>query len=206
MAIWNAPDDVPDHVGRACRAALGCLAAQRNLRGEDGQTLFPTFTPIGLHVARAVVGNIGSAERLQYTAIGGAVNLASRVEGLNKVYGTAILATGDIVARADDGFLFRPADRASPAGTSQPVELFELAGELGAGKALPLPPGLEAEIAGWTAALALYRARDWTGAAKAFSVHRAKSSRVRLCDLYLKRCADLALRPPPDDWNGIEAF
>ena len=91
MVFWNAPNPQPDHVERACRAVLAGKKANEQLNIQfESEGLPPFITRFGIHVAEAVVGNLGSAERMEYTALGTAVNLASRLEGLNKQYGTTI--------------------------------------------------------------------------------------------------------------------
>jgi adenylate cyclase len=198
MAIWNAPGEVADHAAAACRGALACHAAEAALNAHGAGAIFPTRTRIGLHADRVVVGNVGSADRLQYTAIGGAVNLASRVEGLNKVYGTSILATQAVVDRASGGFVFREVDLVSPAGTSRPVSLYELLGVAG-----DVPAPVLREVHAWTAALARFRARDWAGAAAAFAAIRGDGGHHRLATLYLDRCASFASSPPGEGWDGV---
>jgi adenylate cyclase len=126
MAIWNAPEEDPDHAGHACRAALACRAAGKSLDATSQSKLFPVRTRFGLHCDRVVVGNVGSTGRFQYTALGGAVNLASRIEGLNKVYATDILVTQNVVDRTGGRFVFRSVDRVSPAGNSVPIEIYEI--------------------------------------------------------------------------------
>jgi adenylate cyclase len=198
MAIWNAPGAVADHAAAACRGALACHAAEAALNAQGDGAIFPVRTRIGLHCDRVVVGNVGSPDRLQFTAIGGAVNLASRVEGMNKVYGTAILATGAVVERAGAGFVFREVDLVSPAGTTRPVALYELVGAAGQVAAAVLR-----DLDAWHAALALYRARDWAAAAAGFAALQGGPAGARLVALYLDRCARLAAAPPGDGWTGV---
>ena len=94
MAIWNAPADDPDHAANACAAALAFQRANAQLNAEFEQEGWPAYRRrIGLHSGEAVVGNIGSEDRMNYTALGATVNLAARLEGLNKNYGTAILVS-----------------------------------------------------------------------------------------------------------------
>ena len=115
MAIWNAPERDDDHVTNACRAVLACRAASERLNGDLAANNWPIMpTRFGLHTGPAVVGNVGSLERMQYTALGANVNLASRLEALNKRYGTQILVTEAIEGRVRDRFLFRPLETVVP--------------------------------------------------------------------------------------------
>ena len=140
MAFWNAPRPDENHAENACLAALGCLRANRAIDdalAEAGQPPMPTR--FGLHTGEVVVGNVGSSDRMQYTALGSNVNLASRVESLNKQYGTQALVTGAVERIARHRFVFRQVDLAIPSGLSEPIALFELIGARDPGIALRLP-------------------------------------------------------------------
>jgi len=131
MALWNAPADDPDHTANACRAVLACLAANDALNKEFRREGWPPYdTRYGLHVGDAVVGNVGSSDRMNYTALGATVNLASRLEGLNKNYGTRVLVSAAVRARVSHAFLFRSVDSITPKGFAEPIEVSELRGEL----------------------------------------------------------------------------
>ncbi|KJC48469.1 adenylate cyclase [Bradyrhizobium sp. LTSP849] len=131
MAFWNAPADDPDHVVHGCRAILACLAANEALNKEFRREGWPPYdTRFGLHVGDAVVGNIGSSDRMNYTALGATINLASRLEGLNKNYGTRVLVSAAVRARAGHAFLFRSVDTIRPKGFAEAIEVSELRGEL----------------------------------------------------------------------------
>jgi adenylate cyclase len=131
MVFWNAPDPQPDHVARACRAALAAKAAGERLNAAfEAEGLEPFFTRFGIHVGEAVVGNVGSTERMNYTALGNTVNLAARLEGLNKQTGTAILASEDVVMRVREQFAFRALDAVVAKGMSKETRIFELVGAL----------------------------------------------------------------------------
>ena len=167
MALWSAPMNNPDHALAACRAVLQCRAASVQLnaefaaRGHD-----PVVTHFGLHSGEVVIGNVGSADRMQYTAPAAEVNVASRVEGLNKHYGTQIIATGAVEKRARQRFLFRPLDLVVPAGTSQVVPLFELVGALDdQGGA---PAAVREACVQWRQAIESYRRRHWREAGARF--------------------------------------
>jgi adenylate cyclase len=127
MVFWNAPNPQPDHVDRACRAVLLGKKASEQLNKEFEAEGLPSFiTRFGIHVAEAVVGNLGSAERMEYTALGTAVNLASRLEGLNKQYGTAILVSEQVYQRAHDRFTFRSIDTVVAKGMTTQTRVYEL--------------------------------------------------------------------------------
>jgi len=131
MAFWNAPADDPDHTVNACRAILACLAANEALNKEFRREGWPPYdTRFGLHVGVAVVGNIGSSDRMNYTALGATINLASRLEGLNKNYGTRVLVSAAVRASVGDRFLFRSVDSITPKGFADAIEVSELRGEL----------------------------------------------------------------------------
>jgi adenylate cyclase len=131
MAFWNAPLDESDHTESACKAVLACIRANAELNGIFQTENWPPYeTRFGLHVGEAVVGNIGSNDRMNYTALGATVNLASRLEGLNKNYGTRVLTSLAVRHRVNDKFLFRTVDSINPKGFGEPVEINELRGEL----------------------------------------------------------------------------
>jgi adenylate cyclase len=129
MVFWNAPRPQPDHVERACRAALAAKSASESLNEEfTAEGLAPFDIRIGIHVGEAVVGNIGSAERMEYTALGTTVNLASRLEGLNKDYGTSILVSKAVRDRVHDKFEFKPIASVIAKGMSRPTQVYALFG------------------------------------------------------------------------------
>ena len=130
MVFWNAPHLQGDHVERACRAALAAKAASERLNAEfDGEGLPPFVVRFGLHVGEALVGNLGSAERMEYTVLGSSVNLAARLEGLNKEYGTTILVSDAVRRRAEDGFHFRPIASVIAKGMTTETLVYELVDE-----------------------------------------------------------------------------
>jgi adenylate cyclase len=129
MVFWNAPNPQPDHVERACRAALAGKVASEQLNAQfEAEGLQPFFTRFGVHVGEAVVGNLGSAERMNYTALGSTVNLAARLEGLNKDYGTAILASEDVYSRARHCFRFKEIGSVIAKGMTKETRIYELIG------------------------------------------------------------------------------
>ena len=109
MAFWNAPAPDPDHVVNAVRAALeaaeATAASNRNGATAAGRVSAPAS---GLHTGPAVVGNVGARERINYTLVGAVANQASRLEGLNKVYGTEVLASGEVHGAPDEPLRMAP--------------------------------------------------------------------------------------------------
>ena len=156
MTIWNAPEPVPDHPRMACLAALRCRDASRALAQTPEWRGLPAFeTRFGLHCANALVGHFGARDRMNYTAIGDAINLASRLEGLNKQYGTSIIASESVVERAREAFDFRLLDIVAVKGKSEPITIYELLGTKG-----------DAEerreiVSAYESAFAAYAARDF---------------------------------------------
>ena len=133
MAIWNAPEPVPAHSKMACLAALRCREAARSLAQTPEWHEHPPFeTRFGVHCGKALVGHFGAPDRMNYTAIGDANNLASRLEGLNKLYGSSIVVSHTIVERANEAFDFRLLDVVAVKGKSDPIRIYELLGAKGA--------------------------------------------------------------------------
>ena len=131
MAIWNAPSDDSDHVAHACSAVLACREANRRLNIEFEREGWPAYrTRYGLHTGEAVVGTIGSDDRMAYTVLGATVNLAARLEPLNKDYGTEIIVSDAIRRQVADRFAFRPIDTITPKGFATSIRIYELLGQL----------------------------------------------------------------------------
>jgi adenylate cyclase len=199
MAFWGAPKPNSAHAIAACMAALRCQRRLRELQQfwrTQGRPLFPTR--IGLHTGEVIVGNIGSAARLNYTAIGDAVNLASRVEGLNKCYGTECLLTEETFRQAGAAIVARPLDWVSVAGRTAAVLIYELLGIPGEVEATTI-----AVAECYTKALDAYRRQDWAAAMALL----AQALELRPDDgpsrLLAARCAQYQDQPPGDGWDGV---
>lgn len=192
MALFNAPLDVPDHATHACSAAVRMMEELQQLnRGFAERGMNTLDIGIGINTGPAVVGNMGADIRFDYTAIGDSVNLASRLEGLNKYYGSHILVSQETRLQVNhDRFTFREVDRVRVKGKLQPIVMYELMiGDL------DLLPSFED-------ALGKYRSRDFSGAMAIFeelSVTRNDGP----SRLYLGRCDEYLASPPPDDWDGV---
>ena len=184
MALWGAPLDQEDQALRACRAALRQRAALADLnRRFAGMKLPPLAMRIGLNTGEAIVGNLGSAKRFDYTVIGDTVNLASRLEGLNKFYQTAIMASEATVAGCSEAVAFRELDLVAVKGKEKPVRVFEVV-------ALKddLPPELEARNREFAQALELYRQGDFSAAEAGFTALLEKFPEDGPAKTFLGRC------------------
>ena len=127
MVFWNAPHLQFDHVERACRAALSAKAASDALNTQFEAEGLPAFAVrFGIHSGEAVVGNVGSEERMNYTVLGNSVNLAARLEGLNKEYGTTILVSDAVHERVEHRFRFQPIASVIAKGMTTETRVYEL--------------------------------------------------------------------------------
>ena len=194
MTLWNAPEPVPDHARMACLAALRCRDAARALAQSPEWRGRPAFeTRFGLHLDTALVGHFGAHDRMNYTAIGDAINLGARLEGLNKQYGTTIIASERIVEAARSHFRFRLLDLVAVKGKNNAVRIYELLGTNYAASAQ------DAAIADYEAAFARYLSRDFASAIDLLEKHVSDGP----CGVLIERCRDYLREPPGDDWKGI---
>ncbi len=201
MAFWNAPEPDPDHVVHACRAALQAEAAGRRLAERWRARSRPVFrTRFGLHTGSAVVGNVGARERINYTLVGPVANQASRLEGLNKVYGTTIMASGEVVAAAAEQFVWRPLERIVTAGTTEVLEAYELLAE-----AVDAPQHAEF-LEAWSSARAAYIEGRFNAAIVGFKAALALRPDDGPCRLFIARCEELLRSGRPADWDGAWRF
>jgi adenylate cyclase len=201
MAFWNAPEPDSDHVANACRAALQAAAASRQLSEKWRQRGRPGFrTRFGLHTGPAVVGNVGAREHINYTLVGAVANQASRLEGLNKVYGTEILASGEVARATADRFVWRPVDRIVAAGTTEAHDIHEPMGEI----------ETASEHAGflerWQAARGAYNDGRFDEALASFRAAEALRPDDGACLVFIERCAQFLRGGPPGGWDGTWHF
>ena len=198
MAFWGAPRPDEAQAVRACRAALAIAVHLRSgsLADENGR---PLTCRIGIHTGPALVGTIGSARRLSYTALGDSVNLASRLEGLNKLFGTTILLSAATRHAAGDAIAARELDSVAVYGKSEGVAVFEL---LDHPAGAPAPPWVGA----YESALALYRDRAFGDAIRALD----RLFEIRPDDVPGRRlavlCRSLRKHPPASDWRPVTAL
>jgi len=206
MALWNAPSRDPQHAAHACMAAVTARAVSRDLTARFTAKGWPAMrTRFGLHAGEAVVGNVGSRDRMSYTAMGAMVNLASRLEGLNKYYGTEILVSDTMRREAGGGFVFRPVDLVLPKGAQDPIEIFELVGTAPGKDDDPFAAnGVTAMLPAWRDMVHAYRAGSFDEAAALLD--RAAPKDDPLACTYRARLDALRAAPPPDDWSPLIRF
>lgn len=198
MAIFNAPIEIPDHPKRSCAAAIGMLEKLNDLNNKWREKGVPTLQiGVGINTGEAVVGNMGAELRFDYTAIGDTVNLASRIEGMNKVYGTSMMVSEYTYNSAKGHFLFRELDSVRVKGKEHPIILYEL---LTANKG---DAAAEELCADFSAALAMYRARRFEEAKVSFEKILEKHPDDVPSMLFIKRCVDCIESPPPEGWDGV---
>ncbi|MBS0519343.1 MAG: hypothetical protein JSR90_11670 [Proteobacteria bacterium] len=201
MAFWNAPQPDPDHIYHACRAALEVSRASRNLAEKWRRLDRPVFhTRIGLHTGEAVVGNVGARQRINYTLVGAVANQASRLEALNKAYGTWILASGDVATVTAGRFVWRHIDRIVPAGTTEILDIYELAADVGE------TDELASFLAAWQAARDAYVEGRFEAARQGFEAARAIRGEDGPCRTFIERCQTFGESGVPAGWDGVWHF
>ncbi len=198
IAFFGAPNEIPDHAAVAC---LVCLQMQQRLAqlraAWQAQGKPELKMRIGLNSGPAVVGNMGSKQRMDYTMMGDSVNTAARLEGVNKVYGTYTLISASTYRSAAEQIVARELDAINVVGKSEPVAIYELI--CPAGQAAP--PVL-AMIDAYGKGLEAYRGRAWQAAAEFFHQALAIAPEDRASRVMIDRCRQYEADPPPENWNG----
>lgn len=205
LAFWNAPLDDPDHPVHAARAALAMIEKARALNAAMAQQEAVPWpgeveVGIGLNTGLCCVGNMGSRERLSYTLIGDTVNVASRLEGLTKLYGVPVVIGETLAVRLPD-FAVIELDRVRVVGRDAPMVIYALLGDerLRRGADFAVLAALHAAM------LEAYRAQEWPqalAALKGTEPHFARFGIAGLGALFAERIANLVLNPPGKDWDG----
>jgi len=201
IAFFGAPLDLPDHAMRACRSAILMKRLEREMNVQylaEGLTPSPLATRIGVNTGDMVVGNMGTERKMNYTIMGNAVNLAARLEGVNKQYGSWILASQATLSAAGPGLLARRMDRVRVVGINEPVQLYEIL-------------DLEAEADGETKAVVeafhkgmdAFEAKEWSEARRLFKAALQIRETDGPSEKYLERCEKFLKTPPVASWDGV---
>jgi adenylate cyclase len=200
MAIFGAPVDRPDHAEKACAAALAMRDERERLRDEWAKLGRPPLgARTGINSGLMLVGNLGSEYRFTYSVLGDHVNLASRLEGLNKAYGTQILIGENTAQMVQGAFLLREIDTVQVVGREQAVRIYELVARTGTS----LPRLQEESFRCYAAGLDAYRERRWSEALKLFEESLALLPGDGPSRTMANRCETYQLAPPPEEWAGV---
>jgi adenylate cyclase len=201
MAFWGAPVPMQNHAEKACYTAiiiqnnLHSLFQQWNIKAK-----IPFLTRIGIHTGNVIVGNLGYKERLNYTIIGDAVNVSSRLEGINKVYGTEIIVSESTYKECQDNFIFRFLDRVSLLGRSGGMNVYELISIKG-----DIDTGKSKIYKYYESGLQYYFDQNWVKALDCFQEAIIYHPSDKPSYLMLDRCLRYKDNPPPKEWNGVFA-
>lgn len=199
MAIWGAPQSHEAPAIAACRTALANQARLSELRMDWKSEGLPALRArIGLHTGPAIVGNFGSPDRLDYTAIGDTVNIASRLESLNRIYGTEILIGPSTREAVREHMVTRPIDQVGVKGREEGIRIYELVGETGL-----VPETILTWTTRYAEALERYLARDWSTARDGFHGVLELNPHDMAARLMHDRCLACLATPPGDDWDGV---
>lgn len=192
MAFWGAPLVQPDHAEMACNTALDMMTKLGELQIKWAKEKFPEINiGIGLNTGHAVIGNMGSYERFDYTAMGDTINLGSRLEGLTKSYGVQIIVSESTKKAVKGKFVFRKLDLVRVKGKKKPITIFELVCRSNethdADKIISYETGLK-----------FYLDKKWDKAIKEFEKVNDFASKE-----FVKRCKEFKKNPPAKDWDGV---
>jgi len=199
MAFWGAPAKLENHAYLCCKSAIEArdkLHAMFRIWENNNKHQF--HTRIGIHTGEVIVGNIGYAERLNYTVIGDSVNVASRLEGMNKVYSTDILVSALTYEQVKEHFEFRMLDRVAVLGRSESFAIYEL---------LSFKDNITANLKKiynmYETGLQFYFEANWAEAIRHFNTVLKYRPHDMPSKVMLKRCKLYEQNPPADGWNGV---
>jgi class 3 adenylate cyclase len=200
VSFFGAPLELDDHAMRACTAGIMMKRMEKDVNRyvlENGISPSPLLTRIGINTGEMVVGNMGTQKKMNYTIISNAVNLASRLEGVNKQYGTWILASDSTLQETKGRLLTRRLDRVRVVGINEPVRIHEIL-ELKADAS----DALFEQVYLFHKALDLFEARNWKDAEDAFNQVLKLYPEDAPSKHFLERCRQYQEYPPAADWDG----
>lgn len=199
VAFWGAPVPQENHPVLACFAALRCREFLESLQAKWFTEGLPHRTfRFGINTGEMVVGNIGSSSRFEYTVIGDEVNLASRLEGVNKIYGTQILISDKTCKFVKEEVVVRELDVIRVVGKAEPVRIFELVSRKG-----ELDDRKRTILERFQVGIDLYRERKWDEAEECFRIILELEPADKPSQEYMRRCKEYQNFPPPTDWESV---
>ncbi|PCI29691.1 MAG: hypothetical protein COB67_03545 [SAR324 cluster bacterium] len=199
IAFFGAPVSYSDHAERACLASLEMqekLVEMRKTWREEGR--HELYVRIGLNTGEMVVGNMGSAYRMDYTMMGDAVNLAARLEGVNKEYKTFTMFSEFTYAQVKDRIAVRELDMIRVVGKNEPVRIYEILGTKD-----KVSQNNRAAYQYFQKGLDLYRAQNWPESRKHFAHCNRMLEGDGASQIFFDRCKDFQMKPPTGDWDGV---
>ncbi len=200
LAEFGVPVPIEDHCSRACLAALQMQQHLKSIRAEWILQGKPPFTlRIGINTGEVIVGNMGSKFVFDYTVLGDPVNLCSRLEHANKVYGTEIIISEEVRRALPETFVTRVLDDLRVHGRSATVRIFELTAQRREDLSMEMQQMLEAYEQGWN----FYIKRNWSQAGECFERALQLRPDDKPANVLLKRCRSFKAQPPPADWDGV---
>ncbi|MEO8386137.1 MAG: adenylate/guanylate cyclase domain-containing protein, partial [Betaproteobacteria bacterium] len=194
MAIWGAPLADDKQALHACLAARDMQLDMQQLRVElEAKGLPPIKMRVGINTGPAIVGNLGAADRFDYTAIGDSVNLAARLEGVNKLYGTEILFSSATAAQLHGALPLRRVDRVIVKGKTEAVEIFTLNENVVVNELTAI-------------ALLAYQQQNWDDSEAQWRQILVQKPQDKIALIYIERITAYRQEPPAEDWNGAIAL
>jgi len=192
MAFWGAPMEQPNHAQMGCQTSIDMIKKLKELQKKWAEEKFPEINiGIGLNTGPAVIGNMGSYERFDYTAMGDTINLGSRLEGLTKAYGVCIIASESTKKAVKNKFIFRKLDLVRVKGKNKPITIYELVCKKGEEHDVD-------KIKAYEEGLKLYLDKKWDKAVKQFEKADDFAAKE-----FIKRCKEFKKNLPPKDWDGV---
>lgn len=199
MAFWGAPLSVEEPCHHAARSALACMKRLATLNASWALRGRPALiTRIGIHTGDAIVGNVGSSERINYTVLGDVINVASRLEGMNKIYGTQIMVGEEVFHILRDQFVFRKIDRVIVKGKTIPRDIYELLAE----RKNELSFDIDGYNKIFAQAFSAYQQQDWNDAITLFQQCLTIYPQDTVAHVFMGRCKRFKIKLPKN-WNGV---
>ena len=211
MAMWNMPRACDDFVFNACRASLVCRHELNQLaRAWEDEGRTPFYTRFGLHAGEALIGNVGAPDRMDYTAIGNTVNIAARMEAMNKEFGTQMLVSQQVMDAVYGRIVGRKVAAVVPKGVATPLAVHQLFGVHPNAAAQARSGDVVADIddvrfcEDWATGVAYYESRRWDKAEEVFRALSAERSKDPISKRYAELAGYFRRNPPGAEWNGVE--
>jgi adenylate cyclase len=202
ISFFGSPVSFNDHAAKACISAVRMKRMEKILNEHflsNKLSPVPLLTRVGINTGEMVVGNMGTLQKMDYTIMGNSVNLAARLEGVNKQYNTwVIISENTYEAAKGEGLVVRSLDRVRVVGIQKPVRLYELIEE-----GSVATPRLKEGIECFHKALDLFEKREWEQAEKGFQAVKQSIPDDGPSEIYIKRCEEYGKKPPASSWDGV---